>query len=206
MPDYKLTYFDRSGGRGEAIRIAFHAAGIPLEDNRISLQEFVQNRDEMRFKCVPVLHIDGEEITQSNGMLRFIGKLGNLYPEDAMQAMYCDEAMDAIEDLYHHIVLTLFKQGDELVKAREALASGWLTTIMRGLDELLVRGGGEYFADNRLTVADLKVHNVALTVTSGRLEHVPADLLDKVAPNVAAHTQRISDHEVVKAYYASLES
>jgi hypothetical protein len=40
MPTYKLTYFDYDGGRGEPIRIAFHAAGIAFEDERLSYQEF----------------------------------------------------------------------------------------------------------------------------------------------------------------------
>lgn len=32
MTQYKLTYFDFAGGRGEPIRIALHAAGIAFED------------------------------------------------------------------------------------------------------------------------------------------------------------------------------
>lgn len=44
MPDCKLTYFDFPGGRGEPIRIAFHAAGIDFDDHRISFDEFLQTR------------------------------------------------------------------------------------------------------------------------------------------------------------------
>ena len=59
MTSYKLTYFDIDGGRAEPIRIAFHAAGIDFEDNRISFAEFQEMRKDTRFNCVPVLEIDG---------------------------------------------------------------------------------------------------------------------------------------------------
>ena len=90
MTTFKLTYFDFNGGRGEPVRIAFHAAGIEFEDVRISFEEFMKCRDEMRFRCAPTLEIDGVEVTQSNSMLRFVGKQAGLYPEDPMQALYCD--------------------------------------------------------------------------------------------------------------------
>ena len=87
MPNYKLTYFDFDGGRGEPIRIAFHAAGIDFEDYRLSFPEFGEMRRNIRFNAVPVLEIDGAEVTQSNGLSRYIGKLAGLYPEDDLQAL-----------------------------------------------------------------------------------------------------------------------
>jgi glutathione S-transferase len=86
MTNYKLTYFDFSGGRAEPVRIAFHAAGIEFEDHRISFDEFMKTRDTMRFRCAPVLEIDGTVVTQSNSMLRYVGKMADLYPSDSIQA------------------------------------------------------------------------------------------------------------------------
>ena len=105
MPDYKLTYFDIDGGRAEPIRIAFHAAGIPFEDNRISFAEFGEQRAGIRFTAVPVLEIDGAQVTQSNALSRYVGKLAGLYPTDPLQALYCDEVLGAMEDLIHYICL-----------------------------------------------------------------------------------------------------
>ena len=203
MTDYKLTYFDFPGGRGEPIRIAFHAAGITFEDHRISFDEFLKTRESMRFNCAPVLHVDGVEVTQSNAMLRYVGKMAGLYPEDGIQALYCDEAMDAVEDLLHQIVYTFGLEGDELKEAREKLRDGWLTIFIKGLAEMLERGGGDYFADNRLTVADLKVFVQTRSLRSGTLDHIPTDFVDNLAPNLAAHEQRIAADPVVTAYYAS---
>lgn len=203
MTAYKLTYFDFDGGRGEPVRIALHAAGIDFEDERWTFPEFQEKRGDTRFNAVPVLDIDGIVVTQSNAMCRYIGRLAGLYPEDPLQALYCDEAMDACEDLFHIIVRSFGLECEELEKARAKLVEGWLTTFLRGLGELLERGGGEYFADQRLTIADLKVFPMTGWLSSGALDHVPTDIVDSVAPNLVAHCARIEAESVVAAYYQS---
>jgi glutathione S-transferase len=203
MPTYKLTYFDIDGGRGEPVRIALHAAGIEFEDERLSFEEFGKRRQDLRFSSLPVLEIDGNPVTQSNALSRYVGKMAGLYPEDDLQALYCDEVLDALEDVNHYIVPTLFLQGDELRAAREKLVAGWLTVYLKGLGQLLARGGGNYFADDRLTVADLKTLVQVRALRSGRMDHVPIDLVEQLAPNLCEHQDRIEKEPQVVAYYAS---
>ena len=71
------------------------------------------------------------------------------------------------------------------------------------MDELLKRGGGEYFADNQLTMADLKSCVVMSSLTSGHLDHIPADIVERVAPDMVAHIERVKADSRVAAYYAS---
>lgn len=203
MPSYKLTYFDFDGGRAEPIRIAFHAARVDFEDDRISFAEFAEMRQGTRFNSVPVLEIDGAVVTQSNAISRYVGKMADLYPADNLQALYCDEVLDALEDLLHYIVRTFGQEGDELRMAREKLVDSWLSVYVRGLDELLTRGGGEYFADNRLTVADLKAFVQIRSLQAGNLDHVPTDIVQRLAPNLVEHQKRVENDPRVIAYYAS---
>jgi len=203
MTHYKLTYFDVHGGRAESIRLAFHIGNIPFEDERWSFPEFGQKRGGTPFNAVPVLTIDGVTVTQSNAMNRYVGKLAGLYPEDALQALFCDEVMDAVEDIAHQIGRTFGLKGDAMREAREAMMKGPLTTGLKGLDGLLTRGGGQYFADGRLTVADLKAAVQVRSLQSGQLDHVPRDFVESVAPNIAAHAARINEEAGVKSYYAS---
>lgn len=203
MTRYKLTYFDFAGGRGEPIRIALHAAGIPFEDIRLSFAEFSKMRQDTPFNALPVFEIDGLAVTQSNALCRYIGKLAELYPADDLQALYCDEAMDAVEDLGHHIGRTFGLEGEDLKAAREKLVDGWMTTIVKGLGALLRRGGGRYFADDRLTVADLKVLMQTRWLRSGALDYVPKDLVDKIAPSLVEHQALIEADPRVVAWYAS---
>lgn len=203
MPSYKLTYFDFDGGRGEHVRIALHAAGIDFEDHRISFAEFGDVRESMPFKAVPVLEIDGQQVSQSNAQARYIGRMANLYPTDAKQALYCDEVMDAVEDINHYLVATFGLSGDEMKQAREKLVAGRLTVFIRGFDGLLQRGGGKYFADDKLTVADLKIFVQIQAFTSGQLDHIPTDLVEQLAPSLIEHEARVSADPIVKAYYES---
>lgn len=203
MAKYKLTYFDFDGGRGEPIRIALHAAGIAFEDNRLSYAQFSEMRKGTRFNSLPVFEIDGAAVTQSNAICRYVGKLAGLYPADDLQALYCDEVLDAQEDLSQRIGPTFGLKGEELRQAREKLVQGWMSIYLRGLEQLLVRGGGKYFADNGLTVADLKTFVQTRWLRSGTLDHVPADLVQNLAPGVAEHQERVAKDPRVLAYYAS---
>lgn len=203
MSSYRLTYFDFDGGRGEPIRIALHAAGIAFEDERLSFEQFSAMRHDTPFNALPVLRVDGVDISQTNSLLRYVGKIADLYPTDNLQALYCDEVMSVFEDVNHKIGQTFGLQGEDLRLAREKLADGWLTVFLQGLDKLLARGGGQYFADNRLTIADVKAFTQIRSLRSGLLDHVPTDLVDRLAPALAEHQARIEAEPPVIAYYAT---
>lgn len=202
MSTYKLSYFDFDGGRAEPIRIALHAAAVDFEDNRISFEAFGEMRSSLPFSSVPVLEINGVQVSQSNALSRYVGKMADMYPTDDLQQLYCDEALEALEDMTHYIVQTFGLQGDDLKTAREKLVASWLSTYLRGLDVLLQRGG-RYFAGNQLTVADLRSFVQITSLRAGNLEHIPADIADRLAPNLVDHCLRMKQEPCVAAYYAS---
>lgn len=203
MSNYKVTYFDIDGGRVEPIRIALHAAGLAFEDVRWSFPEFGEKRAGAPFHAVPFVEMNGKVVSQSNAISRYIGKMCNLYPDDALQALYCDEVLDALEDLNHYVVQTFGLEGDELKQAREALMNGRLTVFLKGLDGLLARGGGHYFANQSLTIADLKMATMLKMMRSGNLDHISADFVDNLTPALAALQERVDSDPIVQAYYAS---
>ncbi len=201
MSTIKLTYFDVDGGRAEPTRIALSIGGIEFEDHRISFSEFRQMRSSTPFNALPAIEMNDGVYTQSNAMNRFFGKQAGLYPEDPWQAFLCDEVMDAIEDLMHFLVRTFGMRGDELKAAREKLVDGAFTTYLRTLNARLEAAGGEYFADGRLTVADLKVFVWIRGLDSGVLDYVPTDLASRVAPLLVQHMERVAADPGVVAYY-----
>lgn len=203
MPKLTLTYFDFDGGRGEAARLALHLGGVAFEDKRIAGPEWPKVRDQMPFQAMPVLDVDGRIITQSNTINRYVGKLAGLYPKDDWQATLCDEVLDATEDISSRVGATIAMEPDAKQKAREALAAGAIPRHLQQLEARLMAGGGEWFFEKRLTMADLKVYGFTRWLRTGVLDNIPKDLVDRVSPALARHAERVASQSKIAAYYAA---
>jgi prostaglandin-H2 D-isomerase / glutathione transferase len=201
MAKLKLTYFDFDGGRGEPARLALHIGGIAFEDHRIPGKDWPAFRDKTPFLALPTLEVDGQVMSQSNSINRYVGKLSGLYPKDDWQAFRCDELMDAAEDIGTQIAQTINLSDDAKKKAREELAAGPLTRYLEQFQARLKAGGGEYFAEQRLTVADLKLFMLMRWLRSGTLDHIPKDFVERVAPQLGKHFERVANHPKIAEYY-----
>jgi len=199
MHELKLTYFDVHGGRGEAARLAMRIADIPFEDVRFTFAEFGEVRKTTPLGQVPTLFVDGRQVTQCNAINRFVGKLAGLYPQDPVQALLCDEVMDALEDVGNKFVATFGLQGEALKAAREALVAGPITQYLKWTEALI---GDRYFVGDSLTIVDLKVFVWTNGLNSGFFDHIPTSLVEDVAPKLAAHNRLIASLPAISAYYA----
>lgn len=201
MAKLKLTYFDFDGGRGEPARLALHVGGIAFDDHRVAGKDWPAFRDKTPFLAMPTLEVDGRVVSQSNSINRYVGKLTGLYPKDDFQALLCDEIMDAAEDIGTRIAQTIDLPEDAKKKAREELTAGRITRYLQQFQARLMAAGGEYFADQRLTVADLKIFMWIRWLRSGALDYIPKDLVDRVAPALVKHLERVAGHPMVEDYY-----
>jgi prostaglandin-H2 D-isomerase / glutathione transferase len=202
MNKLKLTYFDFSGGRAEPARLTMHIGGIPFEDHRFSSKDFAEIRKTTPLNQVPTLHVNDVQVTQSNAITRYVGKLAGLYPVDEFQALLCDEVMDALEDVNVKIGATFGMDEEALKSARQALATGPLPRYLRWLRNQLESHGGEYFADNRLTIADLKALVILRWLSGGMLDHIPKNLVAAEAPKLVEYMTRIATLPAIAQYYA----
>ena len=202
MVRLKLSYFDFHGGRGEPARLALYMNGIAFEDHRIPLADWPDARQQTPLGRVPVLEVDGQQLTQSNTINRYVGRLTGLYPNDDWQATLCDEVMDTIEDLTAIIIATFeITDEDEKRIAREKICKGPLRTYLIRLQANLDERGGTYFSDNRLTMADLKVFVWLRHLLSGKIDYIPTDTLDQVAPQLLEFYARINNEPKISEYY-----
>jgi glutathione S-transferase len=202
MAKLKLSYFDAHGGRGEPTRLALSVGGIAYEDNRIPGPDWPKVKPTTPFGALPTLEVDGQIISQCNTINRYIGRLADLYPTDPWQAALCDEVMDAVEDIDTKVGAT-FNLSDEGKKVERAkLVSDVYPVYLGRFQKLLEAHGGEYFAGGQLTVADLKVFVFIRRLKSGKLDYVPTDLADRLAPKLGAHYERLRQHPGIQAHYA----
>ena len=202
MPQLKLNYFDFHGGRAEPARIALHMGGVAFNDHRFTFPEFAEFRKQTPFGQVPTLEVDGVHVTQCDAINRYVGKLTGMYPTDPLQALFCDEVMYVVEEAGVRMGPTFRMTGEEQKTARLALVNGSMPQYLAWLQTQLQAHGGGYFADNRLTMADLKVFVDVRGLNSGRYDHVPTDLVERVAPALNAHMNRVANLPGVQAYYA----
>lgn len=202
MTKIKLSYFDIDGGRAEPVRLALSLGGIEFEDHRVSFAEFQEMRASTPLSALPVVELDGVVYTQANAMCRYFGKLADLYPDDPWQAFLCDEALEIVEDAVLALGRTFGLKDNELKTSRAALVDGMYSRCLKTLEMRLEAAGGDYLADRRLTVADLKVYVWIKRLKSGALDHVPVDLPDKVAPRLVRHMERVAAEPGIVAYYA----
>ena len=196
MPRLVLTYFDIDASRGEAARLATHLAGIAFEDKReFARSDWPHSATSTPYQSLPILEVDGKVIAQSNTINRYVGKLAGLHAKDDWQAALVDELMDAVEDITYKIGNTFALEGEAKKKAREALAAGSIARFLKQFEARLKDGGGEWFVEKRLTVADLKCFLFVRWLKSGALDHIPADIVDQAgaAPGAAPGTGRAID-------------
>ena len=106
-----------------------------------------------------------------------------------------------MEDISTTIAQTFDLPADEKEKARAELAAGPIKRDREQLAARLEAAGGEYFADRRLTVADLKVFMLTRWLRSGALDHIPKDLVDRIAPQLVKHFERVAGQPKGAAYY-----
>ena len=133
MPQLKLNYFDFHGGRAEPVRLALHLGGVAFEDHRFTFPEFAAFRTTTPFGQVPTLHVDGLQVTQSDAILRYAGKLAGLYPTDPLQALLCDEVAYVVEEASVRIGPTFRMSGEEQKAARLALVNGSMPVYLAWL-------------------------------------------------------------------------
>lgn len=203
MPKLKLSYFDFDGGRGEAARLALTLGKVAFEDDRVTRERWADIKPQQPFGALPVLYVDGAPLAQSNSICRYVGKLTDMYPSDPWQAARCDQAMDAVEDLSAQIGATMSLSDEDKKVKRQVLATDVIPVFLSGFEKILKSGDGKYFANNRLTVADLRVFDLVQWLKSGILDHIPADLTDRVAPMLTTHMEMVKNEPRIKAYYES---
>ena len=184
MPVYKLYYFDFDGGAGEPTRNAFRLAKIPFEDVRVKHGDWpaMKASDKCIYGQMPILEIDGTRFAQSMAILRYVGKVTNMYPTDPIEALKVDELLDAILDIRTKISPTYSLPEAERIAARQKLAQVFLRPHLEKLDcrvRTSVTGSG-FAVGNKLTIADIALANEVQGLRSGRLDGIDTNIADNL--------------------------
>eukprot|EP00579_Thalassiosira_antarctica_P001058 CAMPEP_0201874906 /NCGR_PEP_ID=MMETSP0902-20130614/7024_1 /ASSEMBLY_ACC=CAM_ASM_000551 /TAXON_ID=420261 /ORGANISM="Thalassiosira antarctica, Strain CCMP982" /LENGTH=220 /DNA_ID=CAMNT_0048401851 /DNA_START=52 /DNA_END=714 /DNA_ORIENTATION=+ len=200
------VYYYQATGRANVIRLALAAANLPFEDvypsgfppteeDKVAWRKLGGNTTTN----VPMLEMaDGKVYTQSQAVLRAIGRMGNLTPKDDDGLYVTDKLIEDAESLRMESYKCFITWG-----APQANADAFIETILPlhlgNLERQLKESSGGYFLGDSLTLADVACYDAVVNFGSNR---VPLAL--DAFPELKAWRGRVeSGNEGIKKYLAS---
>ncbi|OXA53714.1 glutathione S-transferase S1 isoform X2 [Folsomia candida] len=108
---------------------------------------------------LPILEVDGKQLTQSSSISRFLGRTFNLCGENAWESAKCDEYVDATNDLINEWVGFRFNETDEARKAerKAKFIAELMPNCLQKLESIKEKNDGDYLVGKKLTWADIDV-------------------------------------------------
>lgn len=196
----RLIYFDAPVSRGEECRLALHLAGIDFDDVRVSDDEWAALKSEAPYGALPVLELSGQPaLAQTNAILALIGRRHWLHPSDDFEAAKHEGMMQHVEDLRATVGPTIRMADAEKKSAREALVAGFLPAWAAAAERNIL--AGPFFAGAEIHVVDLKLYKAVQWLSSGKVDHIPADIF-AAYPKLTGVYEAVRDHPGVKEWTA----
>lgn len=173
-------------------------ADIPFEDCRFKSEEWPKIKPNMPFGAVPVMHVNGEALGQSDAMLRYVGKLGGLYPSDPLEALRVDEVVDTMSDTMLAAFSYYGPDQSKLQKARHLFVEQDIPRYLGTLDDRIKASKrGPFFLGDQVSIADLKITQVFTMLTIGSLEHIEPTVLDRYS-RLSSISKAVMDMRAVR--------
>ena len=192
----RLHYF-KGRGRAETTRWMLATNEIDFVNVALLTPEdlaALRATGKLPFDQIPLLEIDGRNLSQSTALIRYLARVGDLYGDTGEDALWCDMVAGATADFAETAMQAAFQPTAEVAAAnlRRAFAK-----FGPRFEKRLQDNGGAFIAAKRLTFADV----VLAEALTSYLELVP-DILDD-APGLADLQARLVARPGIAAYLAS---
>ncbi|KAE9548933.1 hypothetical protein FO519_007860 [Halicephalobus sp. NKZ332] len=112
-PRYKLTFFSAKG-MAEMSRLILAYVGEPFIDNRISFEQWKENKDGLLFRQLPILEFDGQSLCHSVAIARYLAKQYGLAGKTLFEQAEVDGIMEVVMNLITSLKPCIFS----LIKKR----------------------------------------------------------------------------------------
>lgn len=188
-------------GRGESVRLAMIIGEIPFVDDRVKSTKWAELKPKTPLGSLPVAEIDGEQMVQSVALLRYVGRLTNLYPKDAFKALQVDQVIETVQDFFSSLFTYKGTDKSKFKSARETALANASERYWGGCQRIIERiSDGPYVLGEELSIADLVIAAMYTLLRYDYLEHIPRDALDKYEKMKAIFDKVIAIPRV-RAYY-----
>ena len=184
--ELKIIYFNFPFWRAEVARIPLYISNTKFADKRITSEEFsyIKENGKMTdgtiipFSQLPVLVIDGQSIAQTGAIARICGKISGFYPDSLVEAGKVDQIIDTATDINMLMRPSMREQDPDKKKLmRQELSKNDLPKYFGYLEDLL-EDENIWFAENRMTIADIAIWRLMGWLKSGVIDDIPQDITD----------------------------
>jgi glutathione S-transferase len=194
--EVKLHYF-LGRGRAETTRWMLAINQINFKNNPIITPEDLcelRNSGKLPFDQIPLLEINGMNISQSSGMIRYLARIGGYYGENDKEALYCDMFAGAIADFAETSMQAAFQPSKEIaVKMLQERFNKFAPKFEVRIKE----NGNELCVGNKMSFADI----ILTEALSAYIEWIP-DLL-KNNPLLLSIYEKVLNQTGIKFYLNS---
>merc|ERR1712087_821841 len=160
-----------------------------MGDKRIAPEDMPSLKPSLPFGQLPVLEVDGVIIGQSMAIARFLANQYGIAGSSNLVKAQVDEVVDVMNDVQDAMYGTFFEK-DEKVKAEKTkkVKEETIPNSLANLEKVLERRGGQFFAGNCLTWAEL--HFLQLTESLETMSPKCLDTTPKLA-NLLERTRKV---------------
>ena len=203
----KLHYFNVYS-RGEPIRMILHYNKVQFEDIRINPAHWGEKKNTYPNGKLPLLEIDGKQMTQSRAILRYLAQLYGQYPTDIFELYQAESVLDFVEDITYSIsplFLKFMRDPEKKTDAIEEHFKNILPGLITPISNLLKQNttGSGFFIGKSITIADFAVVNFATRfLTHPDRVALSQPILD-ANPEFAAYIKEITESEFFKVYLSN---
>ena len=190
-------HYTRSRGRAETTRWMLAVNQIPFENIVIDTpEELVALRatGKLPFDQMPLLEIDGHNLSQSSAMIRYLARRGGFYGDTDTDALWCDLIAGAVADFSETGLKAMFQPTDEIAISEQQAA---FAKFAPRFEARLKENSTGFCAGTRLSFADV----ILAEALSLYLEWIP-DILEPT-PLLKALNETVLSQPSIKAYLTS---
>eukprot|EP01083_Nonionella_stella_P160912 526437_1 len=216
-----LVYFPIAG-RAEAIRLTAAVGDVAFTNKVVSGAGFMELRSNgsLPFGQVPILEVENTDaegavststISQSNAILRYMGKKAGIYPSNDLEALKVDEYNCIFDDLVNPLVMTYMGAKKSLVSDNDWTHDEILEIRRKWREQVLPKYLGKVEADlkasesgwlvgDSITIADVNAFTWFEWLQSGVLDGVPKTVLDEY-PACIAMMDKVKSNDAIHKWY-----
>ncbi len=193
----KLVYFDFNFWRIDILRLCLSYANIEYEFERIPRNEWLNFKDKQPFGQLPVMYYNDNIFCHTHSLAIFCASKSNLYSNKEKEQMIINQVIDWANEITYRIAHSIReKNPDKSKKLRRIFIEKDFNQWFGYLEDLFTRYSKNSYFIGKISLADITAWRVIRWFTSGNLEQVNTNFIEKFPNLKLFYNNFLSDKKI----------